>query len=68
MTNTIFELEQKIMQFSNITEDLKILAEKIEDPIVADKILNIVIYYNFKYDDLWECFEAHCKEAIKKST
>ena len=64
MNNTIFDLEQKISQFANILDDMSILAEKQENPIVTDKILNVVTYYQFKYDDLWETFEKHSKEFM----
>lgn len=64
MNNTFFDLEQKILQFGNILEDMSILAEKQENPIVTDKILNVVTYYQFKYDDLWETFEKHSKELV----
>ena len=64
MNNTFFDLEQKILQFGNILEDMSLLAEKQENPIVTDKILNVVTYYQFKYDDLWETFEKHSKELM----
>lgn len=57
----IFDLEQKILQFSNIIEDLEILSKDIPDPIVVQKLENIKKYYDFKFTDLWSVFEKHCE-------
>lgn len=58
---TIFELEQKLLQFADITEDLSVLSKDIPDPIVVQKLDNIRKYYEFKFNDLWSVFESHCE-------
>ena len=58
----IFDLEQKLLQFANIIDDLKLVMEKSDKMKLEDTVSKIVSYYEFKFDDLWACFEECCKD------
>ena len=48
-----FDMEQKIINFGNILDDLKLVNDYIGD----DRIDALIKLYQLKYDDLWNCFE-----------
>ena len=48
-----FDMEQKIINFGNILDDLKLVNDYIGD----DRIDALIKLYQLKYDDLWDCFE-----------
>ena len=56
--NTLIDLEQELLNFSNITIDMNIIDNK-EDVQAIQRI------YNKKFDKLYELFEEHCKEVRK---
>lgn len=60
---TRFDLEQEILKFSQILEDLKSL--KLSDAATLNdqrKINVIVEYYAQKFDELWETFEQSIRD------
>lgn len=59
-----FDFEQRFLESWVITQDLKLLAEAcedIEDPKVADNIMNLanglIAVYDAKFQKTWEIFE-----------
>ena len=48
-----FDMEQKIINFGSILDDLKLVNDYIGD----DRIDALIKLYQLKYDDLWNCFE-----------
>ena len=74
MSNSIFELEQEMLQFANVTEDIEMVSRHLtEDPKwqgmsgeLCDAILNkygaIQQLYEIKFQNMWETFEEVCKE------
>ena len=48
-----FDMEQKIINFGSILDDLKLVNDHIGD----DRIDALIKLYQLKYDDLWNCFE-----------
>ena len=63
MSNSIFDLEQEMLQFANVTEDEK---WKNMDGELCDAILNkygaIQQLYEIKFQNMWDTFETVCKE------
>lgn len=57
---TRFDLEQEIISFSMIIEDIKRINEYVDNK----KIKNVLNYYDDKYQHLWKVFESliHNKE------
>lgn len=55
---TLLDLEQELLNFSNITIDMNIIENK-EDVQAIQRI------YTKKFDKLYELFEEHCKEVQK---
>ena len=71
MSDTIFDLEQKILQFANILDDLETFVSKIEQKDrykIDTEISHIIGFYHFKYNDLWNTFEEHTKDYHKKKS
>jgi len=68
MSDTIFDLEQKILQFANILDDLETFLSKIEQKDrykIDTEISHIIGFYHFKYNDLWDTFRQHTKDYHK---
>jgi len=74
MSNSIFDLEQEILQFANVTDDIervtKYFVESSDwegmDGALTDAIMNkyfaIKELYEVKFDTLWHTFDEVCKE------
>jgi len=74
MSNLIFDLEQEILQFANVTDDIervtKYFVESSDwegmDGALTDAIMNkyfaIKELYEVKFDTLWHTFDEVCKE------
>lgn len=74
MSDKIFDLEQQILNFSRVTEDVDLVTKWFVDdpywegidPKVSDAMMNkyfaIKELYDLKFDELWHTFEAVCKE------
>ena len=60
MQTNIFNLEQKLLNFSNIITDLKDMQDA--DKINSDNIDKLIQYYDMKFDMLWLEFDKLCKE------
>ena len=74
MSNSIFDLEQEMLHFGNVTEDIERVTKYfIEDarwesmePALADALMNkyfaIKELYEIKFNNMWDTFEDVCKE------
>ena len=74
MSNSIFDLEQEMLQFANVTDDIERVTKYFIDdskwesmhPELADAIMNkyfaIKELYEIKFDNMWDTFEKVCKE------
>jgi len=74
MNNSILDLEQQMLQFANVTDDVEMVTRYFtEDPKwqgtngeLCDAILNkfgaIQQLYEIKFQNMWETFEVVCKE------
>jgi len=74
MSNSIFDLEQEILQFANVTDDIervtKYFVESSDwegmDGALTDAIMNkyfaIKELYEVKFDTLWHTFVEVCNE------
>lgn len=74
MSNSIFDLEQEMLQFANVTDDIERVTKYfIEDarwesmePALADALMNkyfaIKELYEIKFNNMWDTFEDVCKE------
>jgi len=74
MSNSIFDLEQQMLEFANITDDIAMVTRHfIEDPrwedmapVLADALMNkylsIKDLYEIKFENMWHTFEEVCKE------
>ena len=74
MSNSIFDLEQEMLQFANVTDDIERVTKYFIDdskwesmhPELADAIMNkyfaIKELYEIKFDTMWDTFETVCKE------
>ena len=70
----IFDLEQQMLQFANVTEDIELVTKYfVEDlkresmaPELADALMNkylgIKDLYEIKFENMWHTFEDVCKE------
>ena len=70
----IFDLEQQILQFANVTDDIELVTKYfVEDPKwesmapeLADALMNkylaIKDLYEIKFENMWHTFEDVCKE------
>jgi len=70
----IFDLEQQILQFANVTDDIELVTKYfLEDPKwegmapeLADALMNkylaIKDLYEIKFENMWHTFEDVCKE------
>ena len=74
MSRSIFDLEQQMLQFANVTEDIDMVTRHfVDDPKwkdidgeLADALTNkyfaIKELYELKFDEMWQTFETVCKE------
>jgi len=70
----IFDLEQEILQFANVTDDIeRVTRHFVESPewegmdaALADALMNkyyaIKELYEIKFESMWTTFEEVCKE------
>ena len=70
----IFDLEQQMLQFANVTDDVELVTKYfLEDPKwegmapeLADALMNkylaIKDLYEIKFENMWHTFEDVCKE------
>lgn len=54
-----FDLEQQILECWKVTDDIPLFAK--QDPS-EEKWQALSIYYNAKFEQLWETFETMCQE------
>lgn len=54
-----FDLEQEIVKFSGIVDDLRELVDS--DRLSEDNVLALVEYYNIRFEILWSTFEAYVR-------
>lgn len=74
MSNTVFDLEQQIMQCWQVVDDIEMLYSYIGDdpkfadlsPKAEDEIMNLLLaltsLYSLKFEKLFKTFEKHTKE------
>ena len=74
MSNSIFDLEQEMLQFANVTDDIdRVTKYFVESPDwegmdgrLADALMNkyfaIKELYEVKFETMWHTFEDVCKE------
>jgi len=74
VSNAIFDLEQQMLEFANVTSDIEMVNRHFtEDPKwegmsgeLCDAILNkygaIQELYEIKFQNMWNTFEIVCKE------
>ena len=71
MSNSIFDLEQKIMECWQVTDDIELITNHLVreldiDAITADTIVNkysaVKELYDIKFDQMWKTFEKVCAE------
>ena len=71
MSNSIFELEQRIMECWQVTDDIDLITKHfVEDSDIdastADAIVNkysaVKEMYEIKFDRMWKTFEKVCAE------
>ena len=74
MSNSIFDLEQEMLQFANVTDDIdrvtKYFVESSDwegmDGRLADALMNkyfaIKELYEVKFENMWHTFDKVCKE------
>ena len=74
MSQSIFDLEQQMLEFANVTADIEMLNRHFtEDPKwgsmsgeLCDAILNkygaIQQLYEIKFQNMWDTFETVCRE------
>ena len=74
MSNSIFDLEQEMLQFANVTDDIdrvtKYFVESSDwegmEGRLADALMNkyfaIKELYEVKFENMWHTFEQVCKE------
>ena len=54
-----FDLEQQILEFSRVTDDIKLFAEQNSTPAEFEALST---YYQKKFEQLWNTFETMCAE------
>jgi len=76
--SSIFDLEQQILQFANVTDDIEIVTKHFVDdpewggmdPKLCDALMNkyfaIKELYEIKFKNMWETFEIVCREYHDK--
>ena len=74
MSNSIFDLEQEMLQFANVTDDIeRVTKHFLESPQwesmdgkLADALMNkyfaIKELYEIKFENMWHTFDEVCKE------
>jgi hypothetical protein len=69
MSNSIFDLEQQMLQFANITDDIELVTRYLidssggySDDDVMNKYFAIKELYELKFEKMWSTFEEVCKE------
>lgn len=56
-----FDLEQEIVKFSGILDDLRELVDS--DRLSEDNVLALVEYYNIRFEILWSTFESMIRNS-----
>lgn len=56
-----FDLEQEIIKFSGILDDLRELVDS--DRFSEDNVLALIEYYNIRFEILWSTFEAMVRNS-----
>lgn len=56
-----FDLEQEIVKFSGILDDLRELVDS--DRLSEDNVLALVEYYNIRFEVLWSTFESMIRNS-----
>jgi hypothetical protein len=69
MSNSIFDLEQEMLQFANVTDDIERVTKYLVDDSdgytdddVMNKYFAIKELYEIKFENMWHTFEQVCKE------
>ena len=71
MSNSIFDLEQQIIECWQVTDDIELITNHLVreldiDAITADTIVNkysaVKEMYEIKFDRMWKTFEKVCAE------
>jgi hypothetical protein len=71
MSNSIFELEQRIMECWQVTDDIDLITNHLVEDLdingqTADAIVNkysaVKELYDIKFDQMWKTFEKVCAE------
>lgn len=57
-----FDLEQEILKFSNITDDIEILIQNSSDEKLKAAVSGLVYLYNLRFESLWGIFEELIQE------
>ena len=76
--NSIFDLEQQILQFANVTDDIEMVTKHFVDspewsgmdPRLCDALMNkyfaIKELYEIKFDEMWSTFDKVCEEYHRR--
>ena len=77
--SAIFDLEQQMLEFSNVTKDIDLVTRYFLDssewsdhisPTASDAMINkyfaIQELYEIKFDSMWETVDQGCKEDNKE--
>ena len=77
--SAIFDLEQQMLEFSNVTKDIDLVTRYLLDsaewndhisPKATDAMINMYFsikeLYEIKFDEMWETFDQVCKEYHKR--
>lgn len=76
--SSIFDLEQQLLQFANVTDDIEMVTKHFVDdpewegmdPKLCDALMNkyfaIKELYEIKFQNMWETFEIVCREYHDK--
>ena len=71
MSNSIFDLEQQIMDCWKVTDDIELITNHlVEDSDIDSHAADIIInkysavkeLYDIKFDQMWKTFEKVCAE------
>ena len=71
MSNSIFDLEQQLLECWNVTDDIDLITKHLVEDLdingqTADAIVNkysaVKELYDIKFDQMWKTFENVCAE------
>lgn len=69
-----FDLEQYMLDFGGITDDLKLIRDNIEEnnskldnEAIVNVINGVIGLYEMKFDRVWRCFEEICSQLDYKA-